>query len=193
MLRVLSPFYGRHDGPSKSTLQRLVATLETTGSINNLPPPVRQRNARSAENIAAVGVSVQENPRQPIPRRLHPYKIQLIQEIKVNDHRQRRLFADWASERLEENPNFVRRPPQNPEEITSPLDNSRESLHSTKVSFLPCPSLERLRNVYINSESEDQLTEVKEHFAIANLKTLFKKKIRFGKHNWTLLGHEFLP
>ncbi|KAJ8947079.1 hypothetical protein NQ318_019975 [Aromia moschata] len=60
---------------------------------------VRQRNARSIENIAAVRVSVQENPRQYIPRRaqelglsqtstwrilhrdlgLHPYKIQLTQ------------------------------------------------------------------------------------------------------------------
>ncbi|KAJ8937041.1 hypothetical protein NQ318_021111 [Aromia moschata] len=30
---------------------------------------------------------------------LRPYKLQLTQELKVNDHRQRRLFADWASER----------------------------------------------------------------------------------------------
>ncbi|KAJ8952814.1 hypothetical protein NQ318_008135 [Aromia moschata] len=44
----------RRDGLSKSTLQRLVAKFETTGSVNNLPTPVRQRNARSAENIAAV-------------------------------------------------------------------------------------------------------------------------------------------
>ncbi|KAJ8947462.1 hypothetical protein NQ318_009763 [Aromia moschata] len=56
----------RRDGPSKSTFQRLVAKFETTGSVNNLPTPVRQRNARSAENIAAVRVSVQENPRQHI-------------------------------------------------------------------------------------------------------------------------------
>ncbi|EFN75580.1 hypothetical protein EAI_08636, partial [Harpegnathos saltator] len=117
-LRALRPFYGRRGGPSKSTLQRLVAKFETTGSLNDQPTPVRQRNARSAENIAAVSESVQENPRQSIPRRaqelglsqtstwrilrrdlgLHPYKIQLAQELKVNDHRQRRLFADWASE-----------------------------------------------------------------------------------------------
>lgn len=128
-LRALRPFYGRRSGPSKSTLQRLVAKFETTGSVNNQPTPVRQRNARSAENIAAVRESVQENPRQSIPRRaqelglsqtstwrilrrdlgLHPYKIQLTQELKVNDHRQRRLFADWASERLEEDPNFGRK------------------------------------------------------------------------------------
>ncbi|KYN09543.1 hypothetical protein ALC57_18330 [Trachymyrmex cornetzi] len=33
---------------------------------------------------------------------LHPYKIQLTQELKVNDHRQRRVFADWALEQLEQ-------------------------------------------------------------------------------------------
>ncbi|KAJ8960505.1 hypothetical protein NQ318_013789 [Aromia moschata] len=85
----------------KSTLQRLVAKFETIGLVNNLPTPVCQRNARSAEIIAAVRVSVQENPRQSIPHRaqelglsqtstwrilrrdlgLHPYKIQLTEEL----------------------------------------------------------------------------------------------------------------
>jgi len=39
---------------------------------------------------------------------LHPYKIQLTQELKVNDHRQRRVFADWVLEQLEINPNFAK-------------------------------------------------------------------------------------
>lgn len=128
-LRSLRPFFGRRSGPSKSTLQRLVSKFETTGSVNDQLTPVRQRNARSVENIAAVRESVQDNPRQSIPRRaqelglsqsstwrilrrdlgLHPYKIQLTQELKINDHRQRRLFADWVSERLEEDPNFGRK------------------------------------------------------------------------------------
>ncbi|KAJ8932040.1 hypothetical protein NQ318_002679 [Aromia moschata] len=76
-----------------------MAKFKTTGSVNNLPTPIRQRNARSAENIAAVRVSVQENLRQSIPRRtqelglwqtttfhrdlgLHLYKIQLTRELK---------------------------------------------------------------------------------------------------------------
>ncbi|XP_047530402.1 uncharacterized protein LOC125066384 [Vanessa atalanta] len=37
---------------------------------------------------------------------LHPYKIQLTQELKVNDHRQRRVFADWALEQLEVDADF---------------------------------------------------------------------------------------
>ena len=67
-LRTLRPFYGRRGRPSQSTLQRLVIKFETIGSVRNKSTPVRQRNARSAENIAAVRENVQ-NPRQSIPRR----------------------------------------------------------------------------------------------------------------------------
>ncbi|CAI6367280.1 unnamed protein product [Macrosiphum euphorbiae] len=67
-LRSSRPFYGRPSGPSKSTLQRLVAKFETTGSVNDQITPVRQRTSRSADNIAAVRESVQENPGQSIPR-----------------------------------------------------------------------------------------------------------------------------
>jgi len=81
---------------AESTIRRLMAKFESTGSINNQPTPVRRRNARSAENIAAVREN-EENPRRSIFRRsqkfglsaistwrilhrdlsLHPYKIQL--------------------------------------------------------------------------------------------------------------------
>jgi len=105
-----------------------VAKFESTSSINNQPTPVRRRNARSAENIAAVRKSVRENPRRSIFRRLqelglstistwrilrrdlglHSYKLQLTQELKINDHRQHRVFADWVLEQLEVNPNFAK-------------------------------------------------------------------------------------
>jgi len=58
--RVLRNFYPRHNRPAESTIRRLVAKFESTGSINNQPTPVRRRNARSAE-IAAVRESVREN------------------------------------------------------------------------------------------------------------------------------------
>ena len=57
-MRASRPLHGRRGGPSRSTLQRLVAKFETTGSVKNQQAPVRQRNARSAENIAAVSESV---------------------------------------------------------------------------------------------------------------------------------------
>ena len=59
LVQTLRPFYGRRVSPLKSTLQRLVAKFETTGSVNNQSTLVRQKNARSAENIAAVRESEQ--------------------------------------------------------------------------------------------------------------------------------------
>ncbi|GJQ69936.1 hypothetical protein Trydic_g22468 [Trypoxylus dichotomus] len=57
----LCSFWGRRGDRSKSSFQRLVAKFETTGPLKNQPTPVRQRNARSAENIAAVRESVQDS------------------------------------------------------------------------------------------------------------------------------------
>ena len=101
--RALRYFYPRHNRPAESTIQRLMAKFESTGSINNQSTPICRRNARSAENIAAVRESIRENPRRSISHRsqelglststwrilrrdlgLHPYKIQLTQELKVN-------------------------------------------------------------------------------------------------------------
>ena len=76
--------------------------------------------------IAAVAESVREDPSQSITRRsqeleisrtslwrilrkdlsLYPYKIQLTQELKPQDHARRRTFADWVLERQEIDPNF---------------------------------------------------------------------------------------
>ena len=92
-LRALRPFYGRRGGPSKSTLQRLVAKFESTGSINNLPTPVRAKTARSAENIAAVRDSVQENPRQSNHRR---------EAITVTGERYRRMITDFFRAKLDD-------------------------------------------------------------------------------------------
>jgi len=68
-IRALRDFYPRHNRPAESTIRRLVAKFESTGSINHQLTPIRHRNARSIENIAAVRDSVRENPRQSISRR----------------------------------------------------------------------------------------------------------------------------
>ncbi|KAL4131724.1 hypothetical protein QTP88_008998 [Uroleucon formosanum] len=103
--------------------------IESTGSINYQPTSIRQRNARSIENIAAVRDSVRENPRRSISCRLqelglsttsiwrilhrdlglHPYEIQLTQTLKVNDHTQHRVFVDWVLRQLAVDPNFAKK------------------------------------------------------------------------------------
>lgn len=55
--------------PFKVTLQCLMGKFETTDCVNDQPIPIRRRNSRSAENIPTVSESMQENPRQSIPRR----------------------------------------------------------------------------------------------------------------------------
>lgn len=124
--RALRDEFPRHRRPTESTIRRLIERFESSGSVNKQPTPVRRRNARSAENIAAVRESVRGNPKQSICRRSqelglsatstwrilredlkqHPYKIQLTQELKVNDHARRRVFADWALQHLQVDPMF---------------------------------------------------------------------------------------
>ena len=87
---------------------------------------VRQRSARSIENIAAAEASV-ESPNVSLTRRpealgmsvaslwrilrndlgLHPYK--LTQELKPLDHQKRRMFVNWAEHQLENDSDFYRK------------------------------------------------------------------------------------
>ena len=59
-LRALRPNDGRNNRPSRSKFQRLVEKFESTGTVQNVPVPVRQRTARSVANIAAAEASVEE-------------------------------------------------------------------------------------------------------------------------------------
>ena len=126
IFRALREFYGRKNRPAESTIRRLVNKFESSGTVTDMIVLVRRRNARSEGNIAAVNESVHENSNLSVPRRsqelgisqtstwrtlrkdliLHPYKIQLTQELKPNDHSFRRRFADWAIEQLEVDANF---------------------------------------------------------------------------------------
>lgn len=101
--------------------------MSTYTLLDNIHP-VRQQTVRTEENIAAVQVSVDEDPNLSIRRRsqevglcasttwkilrkdlgLHPYKIHLVQELKFMDHRKRREFGLWARTKLAAQPEFYR-------------------------------------------------------------------------------------
>ena len=101
--------------------------FECTGTVQNVPVPVRQRCARSAENIAAAEASVEESLNGSFTRRyqalgisvtslcrilrknlvLHPYKIKLTQALKPLDHQKRRMFVNWAEQQLENDSDFI--------------------------------------------------------------------------------------
>ena len=127
--RRLRHFYGVHNRPSEQAIRRTVDRFRTTYSLEDAITPARRRNVRTEENIAAVNESVEEDPNLSIRRRsqelglcpsttwkilrkdlgLHPYKIQLVQELKPRDHYMRRSFADWALEQLATDPLFYRK------------------------------------------------------------------------------------
>lgn len=121
--------HGRHSAPIDRAIRRLVNKFESEFTLHDQKPPTRVRNARSEENIAAVEASVEVNENLSVSRRsaelglspmttwrilrhdlgLHPYKMVLAQELKPNDHRLRREFADWALEEMEGDPDFHRK------------------------------------------------------------------------------------
>lgn len=74
-IRKLTPIFGRYNRPDKRTIERLVKKFESTFSLQNVPVPVSQRNARSEENIAAVRESVANDPNVSIPRRSQQLEI----------------------------------------------------------------------------------------------------------------------
>ena len=125
-IRKIKGIFGIHHSISKNTVQAIVNKFYRTGSVHDLPRSGRPRTGRSTENIAAVSESVRESPSASVRHRaqelaisktsvhqilridlhLHPYKVQLTQQLNIQDHRQRREFAAWALERLDEDKHF---------------------------------------------------------------------------------------
>lgn len=127
--RALRPFYVRHFRPSEQAIRAVVDKFRTTSSLRDIKTPARRNYVRTEEAISSVSESVQQDPNISIRHRaqqlglcpsttwkilrkdLHllPYKIQLVQELKPDDHRLRREFADWAHNQLEVDPFFYRK------------------------------------------------------------------------------------
>ena len=68
----LRPIYGRNNRPSRSTFERLVEKFESTGTVQNVSVPMRQR---SVGNIAAAEASVEESPNVSLTRRSEAFGI----------------------------------------------------------------------------------------------------------------------
>lgn len=128
-VRRVRAVFGRNGAPSRTAIVNLITKFEQSGQVINVKMPVRRRRVRSAENIAAVAESIAEDPRLSIPRRsqqlgisqtslqrilhkdllLHPYKMQLTQELKPRDHGLRRTFVNWVLEMQTIDPDFFRK------------------------------------------------------------------------------------
>ncbi|PNF19049.1 hypothetical protein B7P43_G11702 [Cryptotermes secundus] len=105
---------GRHGAvPSRNTILRWFANLRTTGNLMKKTPPGPARTVRTPENIARVREALIRSPgrsarrhatelrirREAVRRilqndlRFHPYKMQIVQQLKVRDYVQREDFA----------------------------------------------------------------------------------------------------
>lgn len=115
--------FGLHDlnqCPSESVIRSWVRKFEATGSTLNKKPEGRPRSTRTEETINEVRTSVQRDPGLSTRKRsaelalsrtslrrilakdlkLHPYKIQLVQELKPDDLNLRRVFVETMLERF---------------------------------------------------------------------------------------------
>ncbi|CAK1589645.1 unnamed protein product [Parnassius mnemosyne] len=93
------------DGPSANLIRTWVQKFQATGSTINNRRPGPSRTSRTKENIQRVESSVLQNPRQSVRKRasslallkttvqrilskhkkLHPYKVQLVQALKLDN------------------------------------------------------------------------------------------------------------
>ncbi|GFV47465.1 DUF4817 domain-containing protein [Trichonephila clavipes] len=107
--------------------------FENNGSVRNtyhaLRPFYRRQNRPSQQLIRLTMRSIEEDPNESIRHRaqeldlcpstlweilrkdldLRAYKIQLVQELKPNDHQARRRFVEWAQNEIAVVPDFHKR------------------------------------------------------------------------------------
>ena len=108
------------DGPSVNLIRSWVQRFRATASSMNVPRPGPSRSSRTPENIELVESSLRENPRLSIRKRaaslglpraiiheilkkdlkFHPFKIQIVQELKESDFDLRKNFCETMLERF---------------------------------------------------------------------------------------------
>lgn len=124
--RALRPIFGRHNRPAESVIRATMDRFRTTFTLVDNAHPQRRRTVRTEDAIVAVEQSIEEDPNESIRHRaqqlelcpstlwkilrkdlgLRAYKIQLVQELKPNDHRARRTFGEWAQNEMATDPDF---------------------------------------------------------------------------------------
>lgn len=115
--------------PTKRTIYCVVNDLEERGSVGDGPNHGPQRTARSAENITVAQENVQNNPSTSFRRcaqelglqrttlatishkdlHLFSFKIQLTQELLLQDHLRRRTYANRTLRLAHGNPNLMKK------------------------------------------------------------------------------------
>ncbi|GFY11467.1 DUF4817 domain-containing protein [Trichonephila clavipes] len=127
--RALLSFYRRQNRPSEQLIRLTMERFRTTFTLIDNSHPQRLRTVRTEGAIATAERSIEEDPNESIHHRaqeldmgpstlwkilrkdlgLRAYKIQLVQELKPNDHQARSRFIKWAQNEIAVVPDFHKR------------------------------------------------------------------------------------
>ncbi|KAM4023522.1 uncharacterized protein ACNLHF_028189 [Anomaloglossus baeobatrachus] len=111
---------------SHVTVSKRFAKFRETGSVLDLPKCARKKTVTNEETSVAVLASFSKSPQRSTRRmslecgisrtslrrilathKWHPFKIQLLQHLNKNDPDRLTEFAEWAKQKLEQNPQFT--------------------------------------------------------------------------------------
>uniref|UniRef100_A0AAZ1XEX3 Ig-like domain-containing protein n=1 Tax=Oreochromis aureus TaxID=47969 RepID=A0AAZ1XEX3_OREAU len=113
---------------SHATVSKLLAKFRETGSVLDLPKCGRKKTVTNEETSVAVLASFSKSPQRSTRRmslksgisrtslqrilathKWHPYKLQLLQHLNEDDPDRRTEFAEWAKQKLEQDPQFTQK------------------------------------------------------------------------------------
>ncbi|XP_073493604.1 uncharacterized protein [Phyllobates terribilis] len=111
---------------SLATVSKLLAKFRETGSVLDLPKCGRKKTVTNEETSVALLASFSKSPQRSTRRtslesgisptslrrilathKWHPYKIQLLQHLNEDDPDRPNEFAEWAKQKLEQDPQFT--------------------------------------------------------------------------------------
>uniref|UniRef100_A0AAZ1XQX5 Transposase Tc1-like domain-containing protein n=1 Tax=Oreochromis aureus TaxID=47969 RepID=A0AAZ1XQX5_OREAU len=89
---------------SHATVSKLLAKIRETGSVLDLPKCGRKKTVTNEETSVAVLASFSKSPQHSTHR-----KLQLLQQLNEDDPDRRTEFAEWAKQKLEQDPQFTQK------------------------------------------------------------------------------------
>uniref|UniRef100_A0A669CZ07 DUF4817 domain-containing protein n=1 Tax=Oreochromis niloticus TaxID=8128 RepID=A0A669CZ07_ORENI len=113
---------------SHATVSKLLAKFRETGSVLDLSKCGRKKTVTNEETSVAVLASFSKSPQRSTrhmslesgisrtslwrilaTHKWHPYKLQLLQHLNEDDPDRRTEFAEWAKQKLEQDPQFTQK------------------------------------------------------------------------------------
>lgn len=211
----------RNEAPSIQLIRKWIQKFEETGSTMNQPRCGRPRTSRDAEHIERVRTSVRKQPNLSTRKRssvlnvprtslirilhkdlhFHPYKIQMVQELKPQDRAHRLQFANDMLEKFTNFNNIffsdeahfhlnghVNRQNCRYWSDTNPKLKHQKPLHSPKVTVWAALSARGIIGPYFYEDQRGHAVTVNTERYIAMLRNFFTPALQnfngFNQRSW---------